>query len=515
MSARGRTRRALALAGVLAAAFAVANCQSCPSGPPSPNTPIYYALALGNQSNFVNLRRDFFLGHRVERFRLRVRFVNPGRSAQWLPGITLSFVGDGGFQQLQGLPAGAAADGSFWTDEFTANRTEIRIGSGGIVDFEAGQPRFEILEVERHFDPGIDREAVPVTSSTVDPAFARLLRGDDVIGFSPGVVETQHYLILSSLTPRQAALYLSPFLLSTHHDMGIKIHLSTTGFVAWDAPVNWIEPSPGDSGIYHEFTQGNQHTFVTVVSTLIGPYLIRYNWLVERFDGIVMERDEQMGAAPDIDLDALRAGAGQGSPYNAQLADFLRGSADFDRRIRETLAVASAFALDGSNGQMRYRGAELHRDIATFRNVDVQFAICDDAADPDCRANTSWTRISMFTLDLTDPVGAGWTFHHEWGHWDYGLPDEYLDVAGPPPALSSLAIDPNSLMGTAAATEFCTPDNHRWAEDAGGEEDSSWTQIEDQYGDVDPGAVAFSRLSQARYLDVLNNLNARLQLTVH
>ncbi len=501
----------------------VAGCSGCPPRPQSPIVQTYYRLELGNQRNFLNGRGlNLFLGHRVERFKLKVRFVNPGRSQQWIPGVNLSFVSNqGGFQEFNGLTAGADADGSFWTQEFTANWTDIRIGSGGsVVEFDGGQPRFEIVAVERHFRSGSDRDDVPTTvandpTATADRNFQRLGRGE-VLAFSPNVGEAQHFRIDSGNTARTESLYISPRLLSLNNSTGLKIHISNTEFVHPEANVTWIEPVSGDTGIYTEFQSvPGQDKFVTVVNTVIVPYLIRHTWLVERFEAIEMERDENMDAAPTVNLAAIRNGASQEQSFNAQLADYIHENANFDRRIEEALVIACAFALDGSNGQMRYQSAELDRDISFFRNVDVQFSICDDIDNPDCRANTSGTRISMFTVDLNDPASAGWTFHHEWGHWDYGLPDEYVDVSGPPPSLSSAAIDPNTLMGTFASNEFCTPQNHFWAEDFGGEEESGWTQIADQYSAVAPGAVTFGDLSYCRYLDVLHKLEALFVLTIN
>jgi hypothetical protein len=148
-----------------------------------------------------------------------------------------------------------------------------------------------------------------------------------------------------------------------------------------------------------------------------------------------------------------------------------------------------------------------------LRNVDLQFTICDSLNDPACRANHVWSQINMFTADLADPVGGGWTLHHEWGHWQYALEDEYVDVSGPPPVFFGAAIDPNSLMGTRVSTEFCYPRNHLWSPDAPAGEESAWTQIEDQY----PGrvsTVAFASVSHGRYLDVLHQLEGLLRLTI-
>lgn len=512
----------LSIAALLLSLLFGASCRGCRPVTSSPIVETYYRFELGNRENFLNGRGiNIFLGHRVERFRLKVRFVNPGRSAQWIPGVNLSFVSNNsGFQQFSSLPAGADPDGSFWTQEFTTNWTEIRIGSGGgVIGFDGGRPRFEIVAIERHFRSGSDRDDVPSTVAndptvTDDRTFQRLGR-NEVLGFSPNVSEAQHYFINSGTAPRLESLYISPRLLSTNNSTGLKIHISNTGFVHPEANVTWIEPEQGDTGIYTEFinTPG-QDTFITVVNTVLTPYLIQHAWLSQLFQNIDMERDENMDAAPAVDVAGIRNAVSHDNPFHVQLADFIRENGTFDRRINEALTIASAFALDASNGQFRYRSANLHRDIDFFRNVDVQFSICNDPNDPDCRANASGTRISMFTLDLNDPVGAGWTFHHEWGHWDYGLPDEYLDINGPPPSsLSSDAIDANTVMATSDATEFCTPQNHFWAEDAGGEEESCWTQIDDQYA-VDASVITFGDLSYSRYLDVLHSLQRKITLNI-
>ncbi len=69
-------------------------------------------------------------------------------------------------------------------------------------------------------------------------------------------------------------------------------------------------------------------------------------------------------------------------------------------------------------------------------------------------------------------------------------------------------------MGTFAATEFCFPRNHLWAPDAGGEEESCWIQLEDQYrGRI--RTVAFATQSHAQYFDVLHKLEALINIRVH
>src|SRR5262245_4646476 len=192
--------RALAL--VIVPLTLVTGCTS-PSAP-DPIVQTYHPIELGNQGNFVNIDKTFFLGHRVERFRLRVRLVNPGFAAQWIPGIAISLGPPGAsLQQFQDVPADAEPDGSFWTQEFASNFVVIRIRSGGtLVNFQGGQPRFEIVAVERYFLPGVDRNDLPTASTGARRNALTLSRGEDVIAFSPALGEAQHYRIPAATEPR-------------------------------------------------------------------------------------------------------------------------------------------------------------------------------------------------------------------------------------------------------------------------------------------------------------------------
>ena len=370
----------------------------------------------------------------------------------------------------------------------------------------------EIVAVERHFLPGVGRNDLPTASTGARRNALTLEQGDDTVAFTPGIDEALHYRIPAAAVPRTRSLYVSPRSLTLNNSVSLRVHLTTIGFVNPDANVPWLEPVSGDTGVYTEFTtpQG-QDMFVTVVASAMAPYLIRHAWLAERFENIVMERDAQMQAAPDIDVGVIRGSSTEQSPFSAQIADYLQPQADFNRRIRETLTIATAFALDASDGQLRLASADLHENISPTRNVDIQFSVCRTSP---CRANAGFTRISMFNTDVNNPPGAGRTFHHEWGHWEYGLPDEYLDVSGPPPVQFSDAIDPNSVMGTSASTEFCTANNHLWAPDAGGEEESCWTQLTTQYPSVTLGPAPLPNLSHGRYLDVLHKLEALVRLRI-
>lgn len=95
------------------------------------------------------------------------------------------------------------------------------------------------------------------------------------------------------------------------------------------------------------------------------------------------------------------------------------------------------------------------------------------------------------------------------------MPDEYVDIHGTPPELFSLAIDPNSMMGTKSSSEYCYAANHLCVSDPGGscdDAESMWTLLVDQYTvlpSVDSGG-----LKVGRYLDVLHKLRKLLDISI-
>lgn len=494
--------------------------------PPPPTTTFetFVSIPLGNGSNAVSIAKPFFLGHRVESVRLRVRFHIPNRTNHWINGVTLRVREAGAtgvVQQFANLPTTAAADGSFWTRRFNGNAVWISIFSSGIIGFDGGQPEFQILEVDRRFEPATSRDDVPAANLAGDNHL-NLSPGHEAIAHTPGTSESQHFAINTwAYTSQRFAIYASPFLPDLGNDVGLRLSLSVpvaspNGVIpaTFRSPSDegvWERPAGGDSGIYYEFVvpPKTPHVLITVNSALRAPYFLSVNRVRKIFYNVVMERDEEIGTPAATNDLALRNLTSNEFPYGWQLADFLPENPNIDQRIEDVTVLASAYMLDASDGMFRFGGAKLYRNISWSRNVDVQFKKGEG------RANAGAFKITMFEDDeLQEPLGGGWTFHHEWGHWEYNMPDEYIDVSGPPPLDFSLEVDPNSVMGTRATTEFCHEDNHQWTEDAGNaDEESMWQLLVDQY-EVLPGQDS-GGLNQGRYLDVLNQLNKLLEFRVY
>lgn len=486
-----------------------------PGPTPSSVQDTFVSISLGNRKNFISIAEPVFLGHRVERFKLRVRFNNPDRESHWLPGVTLAFRNLGtSFEEHTELPSTANADGSFWTGFIPGNRVWIMIfGRGaGIVDFDGGQPQFEILGVERYFDSAISRQNVPSTDVN-SPQVLHITRGFEAIGYSPvGGTEAQHFVISTwSYDTQVIGLYISPLLPSMWNDIGVSLAVSNSGFKSLSDSTGWVSPAARDTGIYTEFVvpATTTYMFVTVKTTLSAPYFFSFQLVDTIFRDIVMERDEEINTPAGTNTQALINKTSNDFPYGKQLADFLQESPTIDQRIRELVVLASAHMLNASDGMFRIGGVKSHTDIDFFRDVDVQFNKGSG------RAEDVGSHFDLYEVEeLDNPLDGAWTFHHEWSHYEYDMPDEYIDVNEPPPAqTNSEAIDPNSLMGTKDSNEFCHRRNHRWSEETDAEEESMWDLLVEQY-EVSPAQDA-GGLNHGQYMDVLNKLKKSIKYEVN
>jgi hypothetical protein len=423
---------------------------------------LQFFVPLGNGVNAVRTSKPVFLGHRVSRFRLRMRVEIPNRTMDWVSGLQLT-VGETASSPPQlflDLPAGAAPDGSFWTDWIDGNRTWLSLFSPGLVSFDGGSGRLELLGFERELEPGAARTDVPPADPASEDAL-HLTLGYEAIGISPEMgEETQHFAISvwNGSHPQVVGIYVSPFLPSLWNDTGVEVGISVQGFKSAGESGGWIRPEPGDTGVYQEIVVPPQTRtlFVTAKSAIRNPYLLSAQALQGAFSDIVIERSGGFSSLSAVDLNDLESNTNAENPYGKNFADFLAGQAAVDRRIAESVVIASAHALDASDGSFRFGGVRLHRSFDSLRDVDVRIENRAGRAHVQSRNN----HFVLFRGDVVDPIAGGWTFHHEWSQYEYEMPDEYVDVQGPPPLLFAQAIDANSVMGTRRASEFCYQANH-------------------------------------------------------
>ncbi len=475
---------------------------------PSPRIDTFITIPLGHVRNVLDISKPLFLGHRVSSFRLRVRINNPNGTSQWINGVTLSFTSGSYSEEITELPA-PRVNGAFWTQMINGNKVWINIVSDGVVDFQGGSPSFEIIEIERFFESGSAREDIPEANISNEDVLV-VGGNSEAIGFSPRAAEAQHYIFHALVPlPYWASVYVSPFSPDIWNDVGLFVNVSFDGLKSYDHTV-WIQPEYGDSGVYHEFLvpPNTQYVYVTVKTLLATPYFVNYRPMRQIYSNIIMERDANIGTPTGSDLEAIKSRAGRFRPYNKQLSDYLRANPDINQRINELMVIASANLLNATDGYFRYGSAVLNSQIDWWRDVDVQFSAGSG------RANATWSRINLFEdEELQYPVTGAGHFVHEWGHWDFGMPNEYIDTTTPEGELSSMVIDENSKMGGWKRLEYCTELNHYYSEDQGGTDESMWQLVDDQYTVSTPDSGGGHRV--ATYMDVLHKLDDLFDLTIY
>ena len=163
--------------------------------------------------------------------------------------------------------------------------------------------------------------------------------------------------------------------------------------------------------------------------------------------------------------------------------------------LARALAVdASRQLYDSTDGMMRFDEVTIYKTARTFTIGDVYI---HDVASYRENANASDIDIARQTLIAGDSL----TVVHEWGHFAWGLPDEYEDVITPTGTLTSNPLCPNSIMGNRSMRDFCVHLNHDPtgaltfaaamllpAGPAAG--DSMWDEISDYYdSDPPPGRI--------------------------
>jgi hypothetical protein len=327
-------------------------------------------------------------------------------------------------------------------------------------------------------------------------------------------VNGTHYYSFRAAQAGTYAVYVSPNVPETDSDNGLVLGMSTAGYsfppVGTTAAPGKYTPEPRDRGIYEEIElKQHERLYVTVRGVIGGAYTVSVNHRAKTFRPVIEFADGLANdSASALDLTRYSGTINWVNRHGVRHATYLRSRAVYTTRLIETLTLATADLLAASEGHLRLRGADVYLSEHAFLDADVFIHHGSG------RAYTSWTKINLYAGDLAEPVSGARIFHHEWGHYEYELEDEYADLN---PNSGSLVADWNSVMGAHTvqnlpAAEFCAETNHRWTADIG-EEEANWRNLEAKYVlFYDQGYRYAYPSSHSDYHDVLRKLQRLLTI---
>ena len=484
-------------------------------------------IPLGFESNAFRFTRDVFMGKTVRRFRLKLRTSHPiGSSDSWITGLEVKIYAMPGQVHRQTLNWLQTQDpeGGFWTNTIPGNWARLEINTvpmGNRISVGTLGTYFHIEKAEFDWDSSIPGAYVPSSNigsiNTTEVADATIIdthNYERTTGLMIGVNDTHyHYAILQP--GFRYAVYVSPLSLALNNDVGLAVGISTSGFVALpvgtSAVPGKVVPRGGDRGVYHEIepSASMRILYLTVSGVISHSYTLAVNRVKRRFSAVYEMSDGLADkTAPAINYDIYSGAINFINPYGWQHRNFIASGStspvSYLRRLREVIVVAAADMLAASEGYARFNRADIYLSEHTFLNTDVFVHQIRG------RAYASPSKVNIFLDELDEPVEGGATLHHEWGHFEYGMDDEYHEPGG---AIS--VIDHNSVMGTSGywqnipAFEFCTALNHVWRSnwdptEADGE--SNWEIFTDKYSLVDGHNVA-----TGQYHDVLHALRELIE----
>lgn len=484
---------------LLLVAMSVTNCQ-CPGDDDDGSTtgpgPIVrnheIPIFLGNRLNDFHLDKTYYAGPRVARFKLTFEFIVPGGTVGWREGVTLRLLDMGGNELESFDRTTPRIDGPFESEFIEGNAARIEVTSGGTIVNLDGEARLEVRRVELEL---LDDDVASVPFA-LEP-------GREIIALSQETRNgSQEYTFDVPDDYILTSVYVSPFNDSVFNNVGASMAVGV------DAPsTSFMAPVDTDTGLYHELNAppGSQLS----ISVRMG-FATHYWIVIQRvasLHDVVAEMDETLtpGQARIFDRgefeDTVRDFDPTNQPHYRQQSEYIQPRQTYPGRIRELSVLASARALDATEGYLRFDDIDLFHSYDSLRDVDIHFA-------DDCdRAYSGSQHIVMFLNQLDSPVFGGFTFFHEWAHRDYAMLDEYVDVELS--ILFSTPIDWNTVMASFFASEFCSYNNHANAPSvANYPADSNWSYLASLYGILPPGPAALGLYpqNQASYFDVLNKL---------
>jgi len=444
---------------------------------------------LGRSRNNFDIRHDFYAGPNVTHVRFKLKFVQLGAPISWITGvaIVLSTESGGVFverQRITQLPTDAVG-GEFWTNEMIGNFVRIQVTSLGQFVPVGAASAVQISKVGYQYGSAVAVDAVPTASTVyVDygntrHGYALLQPNREVYSQSIGLSPATHYyrFDVPAGTTDRYFVYVSPLNFKLGNDVGLVLGLSDSSFVKpsiGTAPTpGKIIPAVGDTGIYEAFGPypDGKTVFLAVRSSVGASYSISVSQPQRLFNiDIEMEDSFSGGRTTATSLDGMVTMWFQ--PHSQQLRRYLPTSRTYPIRMEEVVAMASANMLASTQGLMRFDAADIYLSTHWWRNVDLV------VKQGSGRAETGVFSITMYQNDLNEPISGARTLLHEWGHFEFGLDDEYLDIS---PVDLSTSIDPNSLMGldNDSFIRFCDI-NHQWA-DGIADWQSNWYALRDKY----------------------------------
>jgi hypothetical protein len=426
-------------------------------------------------------------------------------------------------QTIDSLPSGHV-NGEFWTVEIPGNSAHLVISSNNnfVSVRELGSFLF-MTKVAIVRDPSISSNYIPPSTHPLSNLHSDEIyeaynltplkaSNREATGIFGGLSPSPHYYY-AFLNPNITyAIYVSPLNLSIGNDIGIVLGNSTNGFIlpptGTASSAGKVMRKHGDTGIYYEIGpySSAKTIYLTVRSSIGGSYFITVNEVAEKFEAVYeMSTGLQDKDAPNLDRSKYAGTVNYINPYGFQIGNFVGTEFNpykYTRRLKEVIVLASAHMLAASEGYLRFGHADIYVSEHWWLNTDIFTHQING------RAYTSWSKINIFLNELNEPLRGARTLHHEWGHHEYGLGDEYLDVN---PDGSFIPVDNNSVMGHGGsyngipAFEFCTSKNHKWT--SGTDDDANWPVLESKY-QIGWGSGYSYPSEQGQYLDVLHALDS-------
>jgi hypothetical protein len=403
---------------------------SCPQRAPLPpevvSSTFNFSGDLGGPKQGLNYRWLYYAGNPVTSFRIQLGNTN----LPWGSHVNLMSGSGQLVQRLEGSIGG-------WSDPIDGNKVMVQIVSG--VSRDIPQPQITAMEYTLRRGP-IFPEETPLPARNYDTARSMslnqghygYLRGDDFTDYyvAGNLRGKAIDLVLISLDGADISLF-------THWEEFLPIP---------DRAVHNLSASGGGTAFVEIDSAPRSKLYLTVKSQSgAGRYCLMVNHV-------------QLKLPISYEFEG---GQFSGRVHTATGKTYFQ-------LVTELAPLASRQLYDSTDGRMRFDVVTVYRSERDFTVGDVY--IHDESG---YRANANSWDIDIGRDELENADAA--TIVHEWGHYEWGLPDEYEDVGSRPWIRVHC---PNSMMAN-LSPDFCIARNHDPNGRLGG--DSMWDEIWDHY----------------------------------